>query len=67
MRVKIFGSRGSIAVSGPESIRYGGNTAAIEVKGRDGTILILDAGTGIRPLGETLRPRNGSKLLCHGS
>jgi phosphoribosyl 1,2-cyclic phosphodiesterase len=67
MRVKIFGSRGSIAVSGPESIRYGGNTAAIEVKGRDGTILILDAGTGIRPLGATLRPRNGRVdiLLTH--
>lgn len=67
MRVKIFGSRGSIAVSGPENVRYGGNTAAIEVKGRDGTMLILDAGTGIRSLGSALRQHKGriDILLTH--
>jgi phosphoribosyl 1,2-cyclic phosphodiesterase len=67
MRVKIFGSRGSIAVSGRDNMRYGGNTAAIEVQGRDGTVLVLDAGTGIRPLGAALQARNAriDILLTH--
>jgi phosphoribosyl 1,2-cyclic phosphodiesterase len=67
MRIKIFGSRGSIAVSGRENLKYGGNTAAIEVQGKDGTSLVLDAGTGIRPLAATLQPRNAriDILLTH--
>lgn len=56
MRVTIFGSRGSIAVSGPDTIRYGGNTSTVEVRGNDGTVLVLDAGTGIRSLGTTIKP-----------
>ena len=51
MRVTLFGTRGSLAVPGPEMARYGGNTSTVEVRGSDGTILVLDAGTGIRPLG----------------
>jgi phosphoribosyl 1,2-cyclic phosphodiesterase len=54
MHVTIFGSRGSIAVSGRDTIRYGGNTSTVEVRGNDGTLLVLDAGTGIRPLGMTI-------------
>jgi phosphoribosyl 1,2-cyclic phosphodiesterase len=51
MRVTLFGTRGSLPAPGPETARYGGNTPTIEMRGSDGTILVLDAGTGIRPLG----------------
>jgi phosphoribosyl 1,2-cyclic phosphodiesterase len=51
MRVTLFGTRGSMAAPGPETNRYGGNTSTVEVRGRDGTLLVLDAGTGIRRLG----------------
>ena len=54
MRVKFFGTRGSVASPGSETARYGGNTSTVEVCGRDGTLLILDAGTGIRRLGKQL-------------
>jgi phosphoribosyl 1,2-cyclic phosphodiesterase len=56
MRVTLWGTRGSLATPGPETIRYGGNTACVEVRGENGTLVILDAGTGIRRLGETLGP-----------
>jgi phosphoribosyl 1,2-cyclic phosphodiesterase len=50
----IWGCRGSLAAPGPETVRYGGNTSCVEVRLADGTLLVLDAGTGIRPLGLTL-------------
>ena len=56
MKVTLWGTRGSLAAPGPETLRYGGNTSCVEVRGEDGTLLVLDAGTGIRPLGETLAP-----------
>jgi len=56
MRVRLWGTRGSIATPGGETMRYGGNTSCVEVVGEDGTTLILDAGTGIYRLGQTLRP-----------
>ena len=54
MKIRIWGSRGSIASPGPETIRYGGNTSCIELRGDDGETIVLDAGTGARPLGEAL-------------
>ena len=51
MRVTLFGTRGSVAAPGPETARYGGNTSTVEVRGADGTVLVLDAGTGLRRLG----------------
>ena len=51
MRVTIWGTRGSLASPGAETARYGGNTACVEVRGSDGTLLVLDAGTGVRRLG----------------
>ena len=51
MRVEIWGSRGSLASPGPDTIRYGGNTSTVLVVGDDGEHVVLDAGTGIRPLG----------------
>jgi len=67
MRVTLFGTRGSIAAPGPETIRYGGNTSTVEVCANDGTILVLDAGTGIRRLGMRI-PTTTSRvdiLLTH--
>jgi phosphoribosyl 1,2-cyclic phosphodiesterase len=56
MRVTLFGTRGSVPAPGPETARYGGNTSSVEVRADDGTLLILDAGTGIRRLGAQLPP-----------
>jgi len=54
VRVRLWGTRGSVAAPGPDTARYGGNTSCVEVRGADGTLLVLDAGTGIRPLGRAL-------------
>ncbi len=51
--LKFWGTRGSCAVSGAEYLHYGGNTCCLEVR-YDDAFLIIDAGTGIRPLGNTL-------------
>lgn len=50
MRIRLWGTRGSIAVSGPDTLRYGGDTAAVEVQCAGGNLLILDGGSGIRAL-----------------
>ncbi|MGH1481716.1 MAG: MBL fold metallo-hydrolase [Geminicoccales bacterium] len=54
MRVTLFGTRGSVATPGPATARYGGNTSTVEIISDNGTVLILDAGTGLRRLGERL-------------
>ena len=54
MRIRIWGSRGSIAAPVADSARYGGNTSCVEVRLDDGTLIILDAGTGARGLGLAL-------------
>src|ERR1700729_846711 len=51
MRVTLYGTRGSIPAPGPETMRYGGNTPAVQVCAENGAVLVLDAGTGIRRLG----------------
>ncbi len=51
--VKFWGVRGSIPTPGPATVYYGGNTSCIEVRA-DGELIILDAGSGIRPLGLAL-------------
>ena len=56
MDVRFWGTRGSIASAGAATQRYGGNTAAVQVTGRDGTVLIFDAGTGIREIAGSLPP-----------
>jgi phosphoribosyl 1,2-cyclic phosphodiesterase len=58
MRVKFWGVRGSIACPGPETVYYGGNTACIELYFEDiDRLIIIDAGSGIRPLGSQLKTR----------
>jgi len=54
MKFKFWGVRGSIAAPGPQTIRYGGNTTCIEVRTDRDTLLVLDCGTGIFPLGQSL-------------
>jgi phosphoribosyl 1,2-cyclic phosphodiesterase len=50
MRVKVWGSRGSIPCPGADTVRYGGNTSCVQTTLSDGTQLVIDAGTGIRNL-----------------
>jgi phosphoribosyl 1,2-cyclic phosphodiesterase len=54
MKVTLWGTRGSLATPGPETVRFGGNTSCVSVEGSDGTLLVLDGGTGIRKLGISL-------------
>jgi phosphoribosyl 1,2-cyclic phosphodiesterase len=51
VKVRIWGCRGSLAAPGAENIRYGGNTSCVEIRGDAGESIVLDAGTGMRPLG----------------
>ena len=68
MRFTIWGCRGSLPTPGPSTVRYGGNTSCLEVLLENGTVLVLDAGTGIKPLGVELLERgvrNIHILLTH--
>jgi len=67
MQVTLWGTRSSLATPGPEMARYGGNTSCVGVVGRDGTMLVLDAGTGIRRLAATIPEsmRRVDILLSH--
>src|SRR5678815_2185172 len=65
MRVRFWGTRGSIATPGPHTIGYGGNTACVEMRCGD-DLLIFDAGTGIRELGAALmQEADGRPLTIH--
>ncbi|MBA2242566.1 MAG: response regulator [Chthoniobacterales bacterium] len=61
-RLKLWGVRGSIPVPGPATVRYGGNTSCVEIRG-DGEIIILDAGSGIRSLGMALEHEFGERSV----
>ncbi len=70
MRVQFWGTRGSIATPGPSTVRYGGNTSCVSVNTRSGSLLVLDAGTGLRGLGLALmesdsKVRRGHLLIGH--
>ncbi|MDD5100933.1 MAG: MBL fold metallo-hydrolase [Syntrophales bacterium] len=54
MLIRCWGARGSIPVSGREYLRYGGDTSCIEIRTADDRIVIIDAGSGIRRLGNRL-------------
>ena len=58
MEVKFWGTRGSIPVPGKDTTVYGGNTTCLEITLQSGRIVIIDAGTGIRLLGEKLTKEN---------
>jgi phosphoribosyl 1,2-cyclic phosphodiesterase len=69
-KVRFWGVRGSIPVPGPQTVKFGGNTSCVEVRA-DGQIIILDAGSGLRPLGVSLatefrgRPLDLTILITH--
>jgi phosphoribosyl 1,2-cyclic phosphodiesterase len=50
VRARLWGTRGSIAVSSADTVRYGGNTAAVELLCAGGRIIVLDGGSGIRAM-----------------
>ena len=58
-RLTFWGTRGSIPTPGPLTTRYGGNTACLSITGPDDRLVILDAGSGLRPLGHELMSRRG--------
>ena len=61
MIIRCWGARGSIPVSGREYLRYGGSTTCIEVRTKEDEIIIIDAGSGIRNLGNELLNENRYK------
>ncbi len=69
-KIKFWGVRGSIPTPGPGTVIYGGNTSCVEVRA-EGEIIILDAGSGLRPLGLALvkefnnRPITATLLISH--
>jgi len=68
MKIRFWGVRGSIPVPGPGTVRYGGNTTCIEVRTDAGHLIILDAGTGIFQLAQTLMkqmPVQADLLMTH--
>ena len=54
MIIRCYGARGSIPVSGKEYLRYGGDTTCLEIRSKNDEIIIIDAGSGIRRLGNKL-------------
>lgn len=71
MLARFWGTRGSLPSPGPATIRYGGNTSCVEIRDSNGTLLILDCGTGARALGASLlgeakgAPIRGHLLIGH--
>lgn len=68
MRVRFWGTRGSIPQPGQTTLRYGGNTSCVEVRAADGTLVVLDCGTGAYGLGRelvTASPSRGHLLIGH--
>jgi phosphoribosyl 1,2-cyclic phosphodiesterase len=62
MIIKCWGSRGSIPVSGKTYLKYGGDTTCIEIRTKSNDIIIVDAGTGVRRLGNQLVRENRRKF-----
>jgi CheY-like chemotaxis protein len=65
--MRLWGTRGSVPVSGQPYVRHGGNTSCVAFEA-EGEMLVLDAGTGIRELGETLateKPRKIHLFISH--
>jgi CheY-like chemotaxis protein len=62
MRVRFWGTRGSVPTPGTTTVRYGGNTSCVEVRAADGAIVVLDCGTGAIPLGRALLAENSDSI-----
>ena len=62
VRLTIWGCRGAVPTPGRDTVVYGGNTSCVEVALEDGTVVVLDAGSGIRPLGAELIARGTRRI-----
>ncbi|MFA3781897.1 MBL fold metallo-hydrolase [Melioribacteraceae bacterium 4301-Me] len=58
MKIKFWGTRGSIPIPGINTLEFGGNTPCVQITDENGKALILDAGTGIRELGKQIISQN---------
>ncbi len=69
MDIRFWGTRGSIPAPGPLTFEYGGNTTCVEIMLASGHRVVIDAGTGMRLLGDHLRsvgdPVSFHLLLTH--
>jgi phosphoribosyl 1,2-cyclic phosphodiesterase len=65
MKFKFWGVRGSIPSPGPRTVRYGGNTTCIEVRSDDGTLIVLDGGTGVFCLAQSLVASGVRPIVAH--
>ncbi len=64
MEITFWGTRGSISSPGPDTLIYGGNTTCVEVTTVSGRTVVIDSGTGIRRLGDSLISQ-GKSLNFH--
>ena len=66
-KIRLWGVRGSLGAAGRATVRYGGNTSCIEVRPAPDHLVVLDAGSGLRPLGLEVTPevRRIDVLLTH--
>ncbi len=67
MKASFWGVRGSIPAPGPETNRFGGNTACVELRDAQDNLVILDAGTGLIALGRALLQGPLGKGMGHAS
>ncbi|TLD69739.1 MBL fold metallo-hydrolase [Phragmitibacter flavus] len=67
MKVRFWGTRGSLATPGKATLKYGGNTSCVQVIGDQGTMVVLDAGTGMREMSLNFPPglKRVDVLLTH--
>ncbi len=70
MRIRFWGTRGSIATPGPGTVHFGGNTSCVQLTTRSGALLIFDCGTGVLPLAthlvsQSTGPIRANILLGH--
>lgn len=65
MIIRFWGTRGSVPSPSKNTVEFGANTSCVEVTLKSGQTLILDAGTGIRPLGLDYLGRNGTGATIH--
>jgi len=62
LSVRFWGTRGSIPCPGPDTVKFGGNTSCLEIRAGE-RLIIVDLGTGIRPLGDWLMVNDFKKNL----
>src|SRR5438034_7370619 len=70
VQVQFWGTRGSLARPGRNTVRYGGNTSCVQVTSPKGSLVVIDCGTGAHDLGRSMLaeargPLRGSILLRH--